>query len=239
MQKTVLVVAFIGVIVLVTAHSAAAQEEAERAVIRDFAGTVEVKLTPAGTWEAAEREQVLTGNSAISTGFRSTALIALGNTLLTVRPLTRLTITELSRSGDAERVDLNLETGRVRAEVQPPASGGIDFTVRSSAATASVRGTVFEFDTYSLVVSEGTVEFTGTVGSPVLIDAGGTGRLAERGKRAVRYTPGSPSQLRPALPVASGMLQPAEVDRSPIGGAAAGGTAAAGGPEDLSVNVGY
>ena len=224
MKKMLQVLAIFGAILLFAANGLFAQQ----AVIRDIAGTVEVKHAGNDTWEAAQRGQILAGDSSVSTGFRSTALIALGNTLLTVRPLTRLTITELSQNRDPEKIDLNLEAGRIRAEVNPPDNAGLDFTVRSSAATASVRGTVFEFDTFNLLVTEGTVEFSGALGSSVLIDAGGTGYLTDRDRRAVRLPSTSTAQLRPDLPFASEILQPAEVDRSPTGAASSSGTSAQG-----------
>ena len=230
-MKTLRVVTVTGVSLLLAATGLFAQQ----AVIRDIAGTVEVKHAGNDAWEAAERGQTLSGDSSISTGFRSTALIALGNTLLTVRPLTRLTITELSQDRDPERVDLNLEAGRVRAEVNPPDNAGIDFTVRSPAATASVRGTVFEFDTYNVTVVEGAVEFSGAMGTPVMVDAGGTGHLSGRDGRAVRLPSTATSQLRPELPFASEILQPAEVDRSPAGGASSSGATTQG----IDIEVGY
>ncbi|MDR1505590.1 MAG: FecR family protein [Treponema sp.] len=130
------------------------------ATIRDLAGTVEVRGPQAQNWAAAYRGQTLTSETQISTGFKSTAVIALGNSLLTVRPLTRLSIAELSRIQDNEKIELRLQAGRVRADVKPVQGGRTDFTVRSSSATASVRGTVFEFDTLNLHVTEGTVEFS-------------------------------------------------------------------------------
>jgi hypothetical protein len=162
-------------------------QDARSAVIRDLAGTVEVKAPRADAWTAAYRGQVLDIDMLISTGFKSTAVIVLGNSVLTVRPLTRLSLTELSRVQDNEKVEFRLQTGRVRAEVKAPAAGQTDFTVRSSAATASVRGTVFEFDTLNLLVSEGAVEFSGAAGAPVVVDAG----------RASSVVPGDAGGLRP------------------------------------------
>lgn len=192
----------------------AGRAEALQAVIRDFAGTVEVKLPSSDTWESAQRGQTLSGDTTISTGFKSTALIEIGSSLLTVRPLTRLTITELSQNQNTEKVDLNLQTGRLRAEVNPPVETGVDFTVRSSSATASVRGTVFEFDTFRLRVREGTVEFSGGSGSPVLIDAGGSAITGERGGRPVYSPPADPAELRPDPPVASETVRPEQPERT-------------------------
>ena len=172
------------------------------AVIQELAGTVEFKQAGAGDWLPARRGQVLRMDTSISTGFRSTAIIVIGSTVLTVRPLTRLTLGELSRSQEAEKVELNLTTGRVRAEVRPAPDSRIDLTVRSSAATASVRGTIFEFDTLNLTVSEGTVEFTGARGPTAVIDAGRSSFASECTGRAVQPEETIVIDLKPPLPVA-------------------------------------
>ena len=179
---------------------------AQQAVIRDLAGTVEIKRAGATAWEPARQGQFLTGDTAISTGFRSTAVITLGNSVLVVRPLTRLTLAELSRMQDTEKVELNLQTGRVRADVKPPEGAKTEFTVRSSAATASVRGTVFEFDTYNLTVNEGTVEFVGALGASVLIDAGGISYTGDTTGRAIPPEETAAAELKPDLPIASNPL---------------------------------
>ena len=199
-------------VVLVFAAGTLSAQDARTALIRDLAGTVEVKSPREDRWTAAYRGQVLAVDMLISTGFKSTALIVLGNSLLTVRPLTRLSLTELSRVNDNEKVELRLQTGRVRAEVRAPAAGQTDFTVRSSAATASVRGTVFEFDTLNLSVIEGAVEFSGAAGAPVVVDAGrGSSVASEDGLR-----PQSPvelvlTELRPEAPSAAEDALPASV----------------------------
>ena len=172
---------------------------AQQGVIRDLAGTVEIKRASSTKWESARKGQTMENSTMISTGFRSTALIALGNSILTVRPLTRLTLVELSRMQDDEKVELRLQTGRVRAEVKKAEEGRIDFTVRSSAATASVRGTVFELDTHNLRVIEGTVAFSGPSGGAALIDAGHSSYIDERS-----FSPPeefASAKLRPSLPL--------------------------------------
>jgi hypothetical protein len=144
-------------------------------VIREISGTVEVKTPDAVAWAPASRGQVLEQGMLISTGFRSSALIAIGNSTLTVQPLTRISLEELAQTGNSEKVDLNLRAGRVRANVKPPAGGTTEFAVRSPTATASVRGTEFEFNGIQLRVDEGRVHLTGNGGSGTYV---GTGHLA-------------------------------------------------------------
>lgn len=147
-----------------------AQETGE-AFIREFTGTVEVRAL-GSAWTPAETGQRISGDTEISTGFKSTALIVLGNSTLTVRPLTRLSLEELQNRLGNEEVHLYLQSGRVRAEVTPPRGGKIDFTVRSPSVTASVRGTSFDFDGVNLWVDEGVVRFTGSDGLAVYVRAG-------------------------------------------------------------------
>ena len=199
MKKTAIFLLIAGMFLLVSADRVLSQQ----ALIRDFAGTVETMRAGSAEWEKAVRGQAIESNTVISTGFKSTAVIAMGSTILTMRPLTRVTLTELSHTASVEKSQLNLSAGRVRAEINLTESSGIDFTVRSSASTASVRGTTFEYDTFNLNVLEGTVEFSGNKGIPVLIDAPGASYVTEIGSRAVRQRAAVIRELRPGLPIAS------------------------------------
>jgi hypothetical protein len=173
----------------------------QNAIIRGISGTVEVKLPGSADWVKAAAGQRIDKSTIISTGFKSTALVALGNSVLTVRPLTRLSLEELAvaSSGDAQ-VTLNLQSGRVRADVKPPENGRINFTVRSPTATASVRGTSFEFDGSTLTVREGLVHVSGSDRSGAYVGAGHEVRVsAETGKVAV-VTEALQEALAPSLP---------------------------------------
>jgi hypothetical protein len=177
------------------------------AYIREFTGTVDVKVGTAA-WRAARTGERIAKDTVISTSFKSTALIALGNSTLIVKPLTRLTLAEIQNMQGDESVDLYLHTGRVRAEVNPPVSGKTNFTMRSPTTTASVRGTSFDFDGVNLSVDEGRVYITGGDGTGTYVGAGhrsvsdpGTGRTTGAGEM-VR------SELTPAVPPAAAMTMP-------------------------------
>jgi hypothetical protein len=138
------------------------QESSEYpAVFRDISGSVEVKAPGDADWSPARVGQSISRTTVVSTGFKSAATLAVGNSLLSVRPLTRLTVEEMEETGGRERVNINLQTGRIRADVKPPVGGSSEFTIRSPTATASVRGTSFEFDGLQLRVDEGRVHVTG------------------------------------------------------------------------------
>lgn len=139
--------------------------------IREITGTVEIKA-PAGNWVPAQTGMNIEKATMISTGFKSSAVLSLGDSILTVRPLTRLSLEEISASQGDEKVGLYLQTGRIRAEVIPPPGSKTDFTVRSPTATASVRGTIFEFDGINLWVIEGKIFLTSITGSGILVRQG-------------------------------------------------------------------
>ena len=135
----------------------------------------------------------------ISTGFKSSALVEIGSTLITVRPLTRLTLTEIRASQGSETLNVNLQTGRVRVDINPPAGTRTIMAVTSPVATASARGTSFEFDTRNLRVTHGAVGFLGKRGVPVLVGAGSGSRIETDGKPANPIDTKN-SGLRPPMP---------------------------------------
>jgi len=153
-------------------------------VIRELTGEVEIKPAGASSFTAASAGTEISLNTIVSTGFRSTAIIAIGSSLITVRPLTRLSLAEIQSSANAENVNVNLQTGRVRVDVKPPAGTRTSFKVQCPSATASVRGTSFEFDTVNLNVYEGRVVFGGNAGAAAIVDAGNASFAADDGTAA-------------------------------------------------------
>jgi hypothetical protein len=133
-------------------------------IIREFTGEVEIK--PAGSAEfiAAEKGTIVSQDTIISTGFRSTAIIAIGSTEISVRPLTRLTLKEIQQSAGTENLNVNLQTGRVKVDVTPPAGTRADVTVQSPTATASVRGTSLRMSVDRVKVSSGRIMYSGNNG---------------------------------------------------------------------------
>lgn len=145
--------ALVAVIVLTAATPIFALTNGE--IIR-LTGKVEVKYA-GGDWQPAQPGMRIDTGVLISTGFRSTAVLELGDSTVNVRSLTRMTIDELVESEGVQNTSLSLRVGKVRAEVKTTDAVSHNFTIRSPTATAAVRGTVFEFDGESLVVEEGMV----------------------------------------------------------------------------------
>jgi len=160
---------FFALIILITTVSAFAQNPT--AVIKEFTGTVELKQGGSSNWVPARAGAAIQKSTIVSTGFRSTAILTVGNSTLTVHPLTRLTLEELMSQNQTETIELKLNTGKVRAEVAPPSGGKTNFNVQSPSATASVRGTSFTMDSNSLQVQTGAVGYSSS-GAPVTVSAG-------------------------------------------------------------------
>jgi hypothetical protein len=175
-------------------------EQEPQAVLRELSGRVEVMKPGSAEWIPAGAGMTIERAALVSTGFRSTAILALGNSTIVIQPLTRLSLEEIiERQGD-EQVNVYLRIGRVRTEVRPPSGGKVDFTVRSPIATASVRGTVFDFDTVNISVTEGRVEFAGATGSLALVREGETSSVNEISSTVSIPAEEKAAALSPALP---------------------------------------
>jgi len=190
MKKTVFLLLLVGIAML---------GFAQNGVVKELTGTVELKSSGAAAFVAAKAGDIVSQDTVVSTGFKSTALIEVGNTTLTVRPLTRLTLTEIKASSDSETVNLSIQAGRVRVDVNPPAGSKASLAVSSPTATASVRGTSFEFDTRNLYVSSGSVMFQGARGEPTLITAGYNSTTDQNGSAVNPLAFGS-AAYKPQMP---------------------------------------
>ena len=157
---------------------------AQNGIIREMSGEVELRHAGSAEFVPAAVGSEIALDTIVSTGFRSSAIIGIGSATVTVRPLTRLSLTEIREAAGAESTGLNLQAGRVRVDVRPPAGTRADFSVSSPTATASVRGTSFEVDARGVRVLEGTVSFRGAAGAPVMVQAGGESVVGAGGRSA-------------------------------------------------------
>ena len=173
---------------------------AQNGVIRELSGTVELKASGSSSFVPARAGDRVNQDMVISTGFKSTALLEVGSAVITVRPLTRLTLTEIHASAGAETINVMLQAGRVRVDVNPPAGTRATMAVSSPIATASVRGTSFEFDTRNVHVREGQLSFLGDRGRAMPVAAGSSSQALGDGKAADPIAIKQES-LRPKAPV--------------------------------------
>jgi len=165
MKKTLLVFMLTGMSLCVFAQNG---------VIREVSGTVELMRSGETSYVPAKNGDEISGNTVIATGFRSYALVEIGGTTINVRPITRLTLTEISALENEESLRMYLRCGSVQVDVTPPAGTKASTTIQSPSATASVRGTSFYFDTRNLHVTQGTVLFKGNRGYTIQTGAGST-----------------------------------------------------------------
>ena len=121
------------------------------------------------TWIALKEGDALDQGSVIQTGFKSEVVLKIKESTVTVAPLSRITLQTLAEReglGGAvakDETSIFLDTGSLKSNVQKSADRRVGFTVRSPVATASVRGTEFDFATrYKSVVlntTKGKVAF--------------------------------------------------------------------------------
>jgi len=188
------------IIILIFIMMIAAGIFAQNGTVRELTGTVEIKRPGDSGFTAAGAGEVISRDTIISTGFKSTALVEVGSAVISVRPLTRLTLTEIAAASGVETLNVNLQAGRVRVDVTPPAGTRNTTTITSPVATASVRGTSFEFDTRKISVSHGSVSFAGNRGKAMQVNAGAESRVEPDGKPADPVKMKS-ARLRPPPPV--------------------------------------
>jgi hypothetical protein len=216
------------VLAMLTGLGAFAQNVQSSGTIRELSGTVELKLAGAQNYVPAKAGDGVRQDTIISTGFKSTALVEVGSALITVRPLTRLTLTEIQASSGAETINVSLQTGRVRVDLNPPAGTRASMSVSSLNATASVRGTGFEFDTRNLRVYDGTVGFQGNRGQLMLVSAGSNSSVGTDGRAA------DPIVIR-----TEGLIPSAPVGVDPVSGAPSGSGGVAFSPTTIGVEIEY
>jgi len=170
----------IAIIIFLTAVHLFAQEQGAQtgfAVIKEMTGTVELKIAGSQEWVPANIEDVIEGETIISTGLRSSVVLETGTSTITVRSLTSLSLKTLN-DRNTETTDVDLRVGRIRVEVKPPAGSRASFNVQTPMTVASVRGTSFELDIINIKVTEGAVRYepntaqTGFASQPVLVIAG-------------------------------------------------------------------
>lgn len=130
----------------------------DSAAIKEVTGKVEIQQS--GRWVAAVPGMVVPVGSVISTGFNSKARITIGYSDIEIKPLTRMSIAEYSQTNTRATTSLDLKVGKVNAQVKSAEGVTHNFTLRSPSSTASVRGTEFVYDGYSVNVTEGTVLLT-------------------------------------------------------------------------------
>ncbi|GEM_PF-5471963 len=150
------------------------------AVIQEVYGKVSVKA-PGRGWITAKPGTRIAKDYIISTGFNSKAVIKLGKSILVVKQLTRMKLSELIEKNGVLHTTLFLRVGKIKASVRKVKGLRQDFKVKSPISTAAVRGTEFEFDGKTLKVSNGIVSFVNNLGQKRSVNVGELAVMAGTG----------------------------------------------------------
>lgn len=130
-------------------------------------------------WQDAVKGETLSSGDRVKTGQKSAAIIKFkDNSLVRVRELTELTVTGTT-SGSAFSKSVEMKGGVVGFNIKKQQQGE-EFRFTSPTSVASIRGTGGSFTTSTaadtLIVTEGSIEFTNTISSnTVIVAAGNTG----------------------------------------------------------------
>ncbi len=141
------------------------------ATVKSVRGKVEIKL-PFKGWQRVKAGMVIPKGAIISTGFRSYAILKLGDSILQVKQLTRMKLVELVKRKNTVSTKLFLRVGKIRAKVRTSKGLRADFKLKSPNSTAAVRGTEFEYDGTTLNVIKGVVQFFNRLNQKREIGAG-------------------------------------------------------------------
>lgn len=128
-----------------------------QATFSEVNGKVEVRPATGGAWVAASPGMDVQSNTMIATGFNASAAIRMGDSTVRVEQLTRMEFEGILEQSDAVETRLNLNVGKMSAQVRSSDGRAQNFQVRSPISTAAVRGTDFEYDGEEIKVQEGTV----------------------------------------------------------------------------------
>lgn len=146
---------------------------AEDATVTFVSGKVEVQR--GGKWVALQKGDSVAKSETISTGFQSEAKIKILDSVMYLGPVTRITLEELSSSGQKDNVNVYLKTGTARSQVRHTDNKRVNYQVHTAVAVASCRGTDWVMDdSNSVSCLEGTVAVAAYKAPPATGDDGQT-----------------------------------------------------------------
>lgn len=94
------------------------------------------------TWVPIKVGDVIKKGTVVQTGFKSTMVLAVHESMVTVSPLSRMTVEQFTEQEEKDSTSLFVSTGTVTSDVRKRENRKVGFVVRSPVATASVRGTI-------------------------------------------------------------------------------------------------
>ncbi|TVR75622.1 MAG: hypothetical protein EA427_00080 [Spirochaetaceae bacterium] len=201
-KNGILVATMLALLVTAGVHVGAIEAQ-----ITSLTGKVEVQLT-GQAWQPAEVGMTVPVGASISTGFNSRADLEIGPATLQVRALSRMRIDELIEEEGLVRSDLNLQVGRVRADVRSAEGVQSEFRLSSPVATAAVRGTSFEFDGVNIQVESGTVQLANQYNESVSVGGG------ESSSTTGEEPPTTPAESREAATIVQAIVTGGDTTRT-------------------------
>jgi FecR protein len=168
----------IGILIVVALALVLAAVEAgaqTSAVLSTVTGKVEIQNPGETTWQAATVGMEVPLRATISTGFNGRAVLQMGATTVSVGPVTRLRIDELSKQNNVVKTNLAMPVGRIRALVKSTGGAKNDFTVKGALSTAAVRGTGFDTDGVHTDVFDSIVSLLSQSGISIDVHSGESG----------------------------------------------------------------
>lgn len=110
------------------------------ATVTSAKGKVEIQR---GTeWKALAVGAGINKGDVIQTGFKSELILKVKDSVVTIGPLSRMTVEQMVAKESKDDTRLYLDTGSLKANVKKTENRRVGFTVKSPVATASVRGTI-------------------------------------------------------------------------------------------------
>lgn len=111
------------------------------AQVKTVTGKVEVQKD--GSWVSVKEGDVLAKGAVVSTGFKSGAELQINDAIVSLGPLSRMTVQQLVEDSSIDETSLFMDAGSVKADINRTSGKRVNFKISSPVATASVRGTTF------------------------------------------------------------------------------------------------
>ncbi len=152
-----------------------------------FTGTVletngKVEIETDTGWKPLQKGDTVDTGRVISTGFRSSAIIQVAGSNVSVSQLTRLSLDQLTETNDAHESEIFLDLGSIAADVSSVGNKRVGFVVNTPVATASVRGTSFKIGIDTLSVSSGLVAYSGVSSIDMPVSKGNSALITPSGR---------------------------------------------------------
>ena len=145
-----------------------------QAKVLSFTGKVET-MKPGKAWIPVQVGTIVAAGDTISTGFSSSVVLQIGASRLSAKPLTRMLLKELAKTGTTTTTAVTVKVGKINAVVKSAQGELSDFKVTGPSSTASVRGTEFNYDVDGeeyLEVVESVVHLTNDLGQDIAVRSG-------------------------------------------------------------------